>query len=103
MYEDFKRLAQADPLPTVQTTLYTAPANTSVIIKHIRVVNNNPTINRAVTLWHSGSLILPAATFDAGGWGEFEGTIILNAGETFSGRVDSGADVTISVYGLEVS
>lgn len=102
MYEDFKRFANGT-LPTAQTILFTAPPNSSVIVKHIRLVNNNATINRSVTLWHGSDVILPAATIDAGGWGEFEGTIIINAGETFSAKVDLGADVTITVYGLEVS
>lgn len=104
MYEDFKQLTlTTSTLPTAMTVLYTAPANSSVIIKHIRIVNGNATINRAVSLRHGTATILPAATIDAGGWGEFEGTIILNAGDTLSGQVDTGADVTITVYGMEVS
>jgi hypothetical protein len=104
MYEDYKRLTlTTSTLPTAQTVLYTAPANSSVIIKHILVNNNNTTINRNASLWHGTARVLPTATIDAGGWGEFEGTIILNAGETLSGQVDAGTDVQIVVYALEVS
>lgn len=105
MADAFKKLYQGQP-GTSATTLYTVPASTAVIIKHIRVTN--PTASdRTVKLWHDGTadanVILPAATVLAGGWAEFDGTILMEAADTLSGQASAATALTVTVYGDEVT
>lgn len=105
MADTFKRLYQGQP-GTGATTLYTVPALTATIIKHIRIVNPTAT-DRTIKLWHGGvvdaNVILPTVTVLAGGWGEFDGTIVMAAAETLSGIASAATALTVSVYGDEVS
>lgn len=127
MPDDYKQLAQVvlDGTYDDAEEIYTAPAaaGSQVIIKHIRVVNNN---NEAigVKMYHGDTtvdpdglgdpdsqLILPGADIAAGGWAEFEGTIILDASDAiWAARVhaSTGAPVgnpflTVTLYGLEMT
>lgn len=113
MADTFKKLAQALIL-TSNTTLYTTPASTTTIIRHMRIVNTNTTTDRTVKLFHNPSgegganaaddVILPFVTIDGGGWGEFEGTIILETGDTLVGICgESSTEVTITLYGMEIT
>lgn len=121
MADTFKKLAQTS-LTTISEVveIYTAPSSTETIIKHIRVVNRSPAA-AAVQMWHkngplsgvpstdSAYLILPKADIADGGWAEFEGTIILNADDSLYASVEepsignTGSDITIVVYGLEMA
>ncbi len=107
MADAFKKLAQAELAQAASTTtLYTVPAATEAIIKHIRAVN---TTAGAVTvkLWHDGTadvnLILPEVEIEAGAWGEFDGAILMETGDTLVGQSDTATAVTVTVYGDEVS
>lgn len=99
-----KKLAQVQP-GTTPTTLYTVPASKVAEIVHIRVVN--PTgASHTIKLWHDGSadvnLILPTVTIDAGGWGEFDGRILMETGDTLVAQADAASAVTATVYGFEL-
>jgi hypothetical protein len=102
--ENFKKLAQQQ-VPNVNTVFYTVPTGRSTIVRHIRVVN--PTASPAtIKLWHGGTadtnMILPPVSIDAGGWGEFDGAIEMDAGDTFAGVSDTNNALTITIYGLEL-
>ena len=105
MAETYKKLAQGQ-LPSSAGTLYTVPANTSTIVKHIRIVNTDSSA-RTARLYHDGTTdattILPAVSIEAGGWAEFEGTIVMEAADTLSGLGSVASQVTYTVYGMELT
>ena len=113
MAETFKHLAQGRVVyqgDATAQTLHTSPSGTTTIVGHIRIVNNH---NAALTftLSHGGLaatnnafIILPALSIEAGGWAEFTGSIILDAGDKLYGleSVDS-VSISYNIYGLEVT
>lgn len=113
MAENYKKLAQVeladDSAAAASKLLYTCTAPvTETIIKHIRLVSTDAG-DRTVRIWHTdavvpadNNIILPAATIDAGGWGEFEGTILMEPGDRLYADCDQPTAVTITVYGLEI-
>jgi hypothetical protein len=107
MADAFKKLAQTEVAGFPSTsTLYTVPASTETVIRHIRIVNTSVS-DRTIKLWHDGTansnVILPATTVKAGGWTEFDGTITMETGDTLVGQASAGASLTLTAYGLEVS
>src|SRR5687767_5312395 len=96
MADTFKKLAQVT-LNTAVTSIYSPPAATTAIIRHMRVVNTNTGQDHTVKMYHNPNgeaglnavddVILPFVVIDAGGWGEFEGTIIMQAQDTLVGQV----------------
>lgn len=105
MAETYKKLAQAQAGSSAGT-LYTTPAATQTIIKHVRIVNTD-TIGRWVKLWQAGTtdanMILPQTTISAGGWAEFDGTICMAAAETLSAQGEVASKLTITVEGVEIT
>jgi len=105
MAETYKKLAQGQ-LPATVGTLYTVPASTTAIVKYITLTNNTAGAQTA-QLFHDGTAaaqsILPAISIAAGGWAEFEGTIIMEAADTLSGDSDAATSITYTVYGLELT
>ena len=105
MAETYKKLAQGQ-LPSSAGTIYTVPSGTSTIIKHIRLVNTDSSA-RTARLYHDGTTdattILPAASIEAGGRAEFEGTIVMEAADTLAGLGSVASQVTYTIYGLELT
>jgi hypothetical protein len=105
MTDTYKKIYQGQP-GTSASTLFTVDSGKQMIVKHIRVVNNDSTA-RTIKLWHDGTaavnVILPATSVRAGGWAEFDGTITLEASDSFSGQASAAAQVTVTIYGLEIS
>ena len=105
MPETYKKLYQGQ-LGSSAGTLYTVPSSTQTIVKSIRVVNTDSSA-RTAKLWHDGTadanVILPACSISAGGWGEFDGVITLEAADTLSGQASVASKVTVTIYGLEIS
>ena len=116
MAETFKHLAQDNMVHTGNAAaqeLYEAPAGTTTIIGHIRLANNS-SASRSGRLTHGGIrgsgyvgkefVILPDLTIESGGWAEFTGSIILDAGDKLYGlaSVDS-VSISYNIYGLEVT
>jgi hypothetical protein len=105
MEHSFRKLYQGQP-GTSATTLYTVPGSTAVIIKAIRITNPTGT-DRTIKLWHDGTadsnVILPAATVLAGGWAEFDGTILMEASDILSGQASAASALTVTVYGDELT
>lgn len=106
MAETWKKLYQGTLPAASNQLLYTVPGATTAIIKHIRIVNYSAA-TQAVQMWHDGTAdsnrILPSVSIEAGGWGEFEGTILMEASDTLYARTESASAVTVTVYGLEIS
>ena len=51
----------------------------------------------------TGSQILPQISIRAGGWGEFEGTIIMEALDFLSITTQAADDINYVVYGMELT
>ena len=111
MAEAFKRLAQ-QRLPATGGTrkLYDVPADTEAIIKAINISNNTATA-REVTLYHTNNadtadneqVILPGVSIGAGGFAEWEGTLTMAATTEIRGWDTVGGEVTITIWGIELS
>jgi len=113
MAETYKKLAQGQ-LATSVGQLYACPANTTTIVRHIRLVNTDSDIH-SVTMHHIDSGVTPsgatnilnAVNLAAGGWAEFDGTIILEAADELQALVGANSpastDVTYTIYGLELT
>ena len=89
--------------------MHTSPSGTTTIVGHIRIVNNH---NAALTftLSHGGLAatnnafnILPPLSIEAGGWAEFDGTIIMETGDTLVGISGTDEAINLTVYGLELT
>ncbi len=105
MTEVWKKLYQGE-VGTASGTLYTVPAATEAIIKHIRLVSTS-TSDETITLWHGAAgdatIILPAVTILAGAWAEFEGVITMAAADVIAGDASTANEITATIYGLEIS
>ena len=111
MAEAFKRLVQ-QYLPATGGTrkLYDVPPDTEAIIKAINISNNTATA-REVTLYHTDNgatasnadLILPGVSIAAGGFAEWEGTMTMGATTEIHGWDTVGGEVTITIWGIELS
>lgn len=105
MAETFKKLYQGQ-VPATATTLYTVPAVTQTIVKHIRAVNTSGTA-RTIRLWHDGTAdanaILPPVSLAPGEWAEFDGSILAEAADTISGQASAATAITVTIYGLEIT
>jgi len=113
MAETFKHLAQGillnsgDSPSTANQLLYEAPSGTTTIVGHIRLSNTSGA-SKTAKLWQNGvantNVVLPALTIEGGGWAEFTGSIIMDAGDILYGVSASDAtSVTYNLYGLEVT
>jgi len=110
MAETFKHLAQGQLVHTGNAAaqeLYEAPSSTTTIVGHIRLSNTNAAA-RTVQLYQNGivaaNVILPTLTIEGGGWAEFTGSIILDAGDKLYGISNSeSTSVTYNIYGLEIT
>jgi len=105
MAETLKKLAQS-LIDTTVEAIYTVPSVTTTIIKHIVITNNTAGAVTGITLYHDGTAdlncILPGVDLAAGEWGEFEGVITMETGDTLQCKSLTGDDVAaITVYGME--
>jgi hypothetical protein len=106
MAEEYKRLYQVQVAASPSTSTYTATAGRQTIIKQIRIANTSSSSSATIKMWNGGStdpyVILPPTTIDAGGFGEFEGTITLAASDTLVFQASSATTLTVTVYGVEI-
>lgn len=107
MPEAYKKLAQGE-LPVAAGALYTVPASTEAIIKHMRFVNQTASAV-TITLWIDGTtdpfLWLPSTvSIPANGFVDFDGSLPLAAAGVINGATAAGAnDVTFSIFGVEIT
>ena len=105
--DNFKMLHQSQ-IGTTAGALYTVPALHETIIKNIVLVNND-TAALWVTLFHTtgttyseATPILPETTMLAGGFGENDSTITMDAGDIIGGDAEQASEITITIYGDEI-
>lgn len=103
--EAFSTLAQLQ-VPNSPTLVYTAPLSTQTIIKSM-VCANTTGSDATIKLWVGGSadvnVILPVSTILAGGHGDYDGAITLQAGKTLYALGGTNNALTLSVFGVEES
>lgn len=102
MAEDYVQLAQGEMPNGASGVLYTAPALSQAIVKHIILADRG--LAAEVTIWTTGAtdddLVLPPTTLEPGGHGDFTGSITLDAGETIEGLASADDAVTYSIFGV---
>ena len=111
MAETYKKLGQALVTTTNATTMYTVPANTSAIVKHMRFISVDASNTCHIKLYHldsggtagTSNQILAETTIGANGWAEFEGTIILEANDFLQITAQTANDINYVVYGMELT
>ena len=113
MAETYKKLGQAlVTAANTATTMYTAPANTSTIVKHMRFTSVDASNTCHIKLYHldsgetagdAGTQILAETTILANGWAEFEGTIIMEAADFLQINAQNANDINYVVYGMELT
>lgn len=103
--EVFKKLAQ-QLIDNASGTVYTVPAATQAIIKHI-VITNNTGSTVTISVWIGTAddthIILPGVDLAAGEWCEFDGSIVMEAAETLKANASTNNVCGIRVDGLELS
>jgi len=117
MAETYKRLGQGQVAVSVASTngrLYTCPDNTTAIIRNMTFANIHSSIH-ALTIYHIDNagtagvtnVIMNASNIAAGGWAEFDGTIILEAQDELRGLCTLNSavadQITYVIYGLELT
>ena len=113
MAETYKKLGQAlVTAANTATTMYTTPANTSTIVKHMRFTSVDASNTCHIKLYHldsgetagdAGTQILAETTIGAKGWAEFEGTIIMEALDILQITAENANDINFVVYGMELT
>lgn len=106
MVEAYKKLAQT-LIPAAVAAVYTVPALTSTIVKHIVITNNTSSAVTGVSLYHDGTgdtqLLLPGVTLEAGEWAEFDGTITMETADTLQAKAGTDAVLGLTAHGLEIT
>ena len=118
MAETYKRLGQGQVALAVNSTngrLYVCPSNTTAIIRQMNFSNVDASAIHALTLYHIDNagtagvtnVIMNAANIAAGGWADFNGTIILESQDELRGLCTltspAATDITYVIYGLELT
>lgn len=103
--EVFKKLALG-LIPSTSAAVYTVPALTQAIIKHI-IISNNTASSVTVTLWTGAeaddNIFLAPTALGAGERAEFDGSLVLEAGEVLRHKASTNNVINIRVDGLELS
>lgn len=106
MAETFKQLAQT-LIPAAVAVIYTVPASTQTIVKHIVVSNNTASTVTNIFLYHNGTgdtqILLPGLDLAAGEWAEFDGSITMAAADTLQAKAGTDAVLGITVHGMEIT
>ena len=117
MAETYKRLGQGQVATAVNASngiIYTCPANTTAIIRQMNFSNIHGSIH-ALTLYHIDNggtagvtnVIMNGSNIAAGGWADFNGTIILESQDELRGmctlNTPAANQITYVIYGLELT
>lgn len=94
---------------TSSTTLYTAPASTSVIIKQLVLVNTT-NMAASVTLNHVASAgsasaanqLIPALSIPANSIWTLDTSIVMNTGDFIAGLQGTSAACTVHIHGVTI-
>lgn len=105
MPEAYKKLFQGQA-GAAAATLATVPGSTTWIIRHIRVVNTRTSAD-SIELWHDGTAdankILGKQDIEADGTYTEDCFICAEANDTIAGKATTAAEVTVTLYGVEIT
>lgn len=107
MPEAYAVLAQGE-LPVAAGILYTVPALTETIVKHIMIVNQTAGA-LTITMWIDGNTdaelwVSPTFEIPANGAAEWSGSLSLETTVTIRGATAGGAnDITYIISGVEIT
>lgn len=104
MADLLKRILGPVAVASGSSTLFTGTAGHTYSIKHMRIINTDPTNAKTILLGIGGvaaaNQILPTVTIEAGGWAEWDGLITLTGTETLQATA-SATGLTITLSGLD--
>jgi hypothetical protein len=91
-------------IPTAAGVLYTNSPFRVIIVKRMSVVNNTAA-TITFQLFQNGTsndkAITPVVTLGANSMAEYEGTVVLNPGDTVQGSCSTGSAVAFAMYGID--
>jgi len=100
---NYKKLVQVILDNAAPQQIYQAPPGSEVIVRGIKVVNKSG-VTCSARLWHDGSadvnIILPPVDIVAGGWGDYDGVVLMEAQDTLYGQAGAADSIVVTVYGL---
>lgn len=105
MSESYKILAQA-LVPNLATVVYTVPADTQTIIKHIVVANPSAgAVDFSMFMNGSAAIntIYPPFSIAAGGFDENDSVYTMEDGDTLLVLGSTNNDLVITIFGVEIS
>ena len=105
MSDTAKRLAGPTALGTASATLYTVPAATTTILRHIRITNTTATEKKAtmgIGADAIGTRLFSETPIPGNGGLDWSGFTVLVAAETLRGHGDA-AGLTATISGVEVT
>lgn len=106
MPDAYKKLYQGQAGNSA-ATLATVPALTTWIIRHIRVVNTHASAAQTIELWDDGTAdankILGATSIPSDDTYTEDCFICIAAGDTIAGKASVASEVTVTLYGVEIT
>lgn len=106
MAETYKRIAQLQ-VAAAAAVIYTVPAGTQTVVKHIRAVNTTTGTPATIGLFHGGTdaahRVLPDVPLNPGEWCEEDGLFTLAAGDTLAAVSSVANAITLTIYGIELT
>jgi hypothetical protein len=106
MADAYKKLYQGQP-GVAAATLATVPGSTTWIIRHIRAVNTDAALPVTLELWHDGTAdenkILGAVSIPVDNTYTEDCFICAEAGDTIAGKAGEADEVTVTLYGVEIT
>lgn len=105
MAEAYLKLYQGQP-GVAAGVVYTVPASTNTVVKHIRAVNTG-TVGASIGLFDGGSgvtnRILPDVVLQPGEWLEWDGLITMPTTATLQAIASVASTITLTIYGLQLT
>lgn len=106
MADTAKRLAGPTLLTASEATLYTVPASTTAIVRHIRLANNSTdpvTATVSIGADAAGTRLYSGFEVPAKGIHDWSGFLVLTAAETLRGYAGTASQLAVTVSGVEVT
>lgn len=106
MADTAKRLVGPTQLTASAATVYTVPASTTALLRHMRVVNTGTvaaTITVSIGADAAGTRIWAGQTVQPGGFLDWSGLMVMAAAETLQAYASAASTLTLTISGVEAS
>lgn len=105
MADTLSRLAGPLAIPAAAGAVLTCPAAHTYTVKTIKIVNTDTASSHTFQLFIGGTAqanaVSPVFTIDAGGEAEWDGLMVLNAGDVMNGIADAATKLYVTFFGLD--